>query len=426
MLWAQPLGRTNFLTHGPGSFEESMGGAVVAFAQGPNALYYNAAGLASGQSGITGEYAQLFPGVNYSWLGSAFSLGGNSMGIGVINLDLGEITVRQDVLDPGSQAKSYERAYLFGFSRPINGSMQVGSALGLLDFRLASHASKARFIDLGVSGRVASHLTLGAVLKNAYFSGLNLAGNKEVYPQELRTALAVDNGPMALTVQVEKVLDASNPRFSAGLGYALLRFFSLRLGMNGSPRFGVGLLTADRTFALDFAWQMQAITPTARVGLSYFFRDEEDSGQRMPDANSEMKQRASSLKDYLAEEAKRFLENGDSNSAERSLEKLYVLNPASNEVRQTLISLLAKDSVKRLRLDAEQKTYPRIRLFPVALSRAEKERRKLWLFFSVNFAERQVGDYAPLAQEFSKRWPRDPRSVLIRELVPGMLDAASE
>jgi len=218
--WAAPAGRAHFLTHGPGSLEESLGGAAAAASVGPNALYYNAANLGSGPSAISAEFSEIFPGVGYSWLGSSFDLGSGKMGLGLISLDLGEITSREGLLDPGRETRNRQRAYLLGVSHKLSESLQGGLTLGALDFQLAGHSSGARFLDAGFSSRWGSQWSIGAVVKNAYFSGLNFAGHREIYPAELRAGAAASFGGLLITAQAHRTLDGSKPGFSIGLGYS--------------------------------------------------------------------------------------------------------------------------------------------------------------------------------------------------------------
>ncbi|MFC1521885.1 hypothetical protein ACFL6Y_05705 [Elusimicrobiota bacterium] len=399
---AQTAGRAHFLTHGPGSAEEALGEAVVASVFGPNALYYNAAGLGRGEGGVTGEYTKLLPGVSYSWLGSAFTVSGNSMGLGVLSLDLGEITTRESIQDPGSIAKSYQRAYFLGLSRPIGGRTRLGASLGFLDFRLADYESKAKFIDLGASARITRHLSLGAALKNAYFSGLSFAGNKEVYPQELRTGLVINRGIAQIMVQAEKVLDGSKPKYAIGFGYSPLKILSFRAGLNGNPRFGFGLTTKSNLFGLDFSWVSKTLSPTSRVSLSYFFRDDEDSiGPFNP--YDELKGRAKSLESYLKEESKRLLQAKNNYEASKALEKLLAINPSSKNARHTLNTLTKTD-------------YKGFVLFPIAFTKQEKARRMMYLRWSIGFAQDFHEEHMTLGKDFMCRWPGDKRSELISKL----------
>jgi hypothetical protein len=272
---------------------------------------------------------------------------------------------------------------------------------------LADYQSSAYFVDLGLTNQFSSKLSAGINLKNAYFSGLNLAGNKEVYPPELRLGGSWNaGGAMVLLGQVEKILDGSKPRFSAGVSYSLLSIFSLRLGMNGNPRFGFGLTTKSRLFALDYSWQMRAVSPTSRVGLSYFFRENEEAAEAPLDPYDELKARAKTLASYFSEESKQLLQEGKTHRTKEALEKLLALNPDDNNVRQTLVSL-----------GSSKVHYPKITLFPFAITRQEASKRRLYLRFAVSFAQDHGKDYITQAQEFVERWPQDKRAQLIEQLI---------
>lgn len=398
---ASAPGRTHFLSHGPGSLEESLGGAVAASAIGPNALYYNPAGLARNGGGITGEYVSLLPGVNYSWLGSAFAVGGFGMGLGLASLDLGEIIQRQTILDPGSSAKSYQRAYFLGLSKGLGSRLKLGATFGLLDFRMTSYESKAQFADFGAAYALTDSLTIGGSLKNAWFSGLNFAGNKEVYPQEVRAGFSINRGGAGVFGEVDKTLDGSKPRLAFGLDYAPISVLSLRAGLNGHPRAGIGLASKNRTFAFDFSWSMKALNPTSRISLSYFFREIDE--RRPDDPYAQLRSRAETLREYLREEAKRLLEENKQEEASAVLKKILALDPSDRATRRTLFSL-------------DQKKYPRFRTFPLAFSKTERAKRSLYLRWAVNFADGSAAEAMKTANEFTGLWPQDRRSDLIQLL----------
>lgn len=403
--WADQGARTHFLSHGPGAAEEAMGEAVVGTVSGPSSLYYNSAGLSGGNEGISGEWTRLLPGITYSWFASSLDLKRAQVGLGIISLDLGEITARTSLIDPGLAVSSRQRAYILGSSKEIRPGLAAGATLGLLDFDLAGYRSKAYFADLGLAYKAPSLWSAGFTVKNAYFSGLDFGGEKEVYPRELRLGAALQKRGLVVSAQANQVLDGSGPRFSFGASYSVIGILTLRAGFNGDPRFGIGLATRNKLLTADFSQKMGAITGSQKVTLTYHFRrGEEDAPPKS--AYDELKIRGGSLKDYLSEESKRLLQQGQDSEAKESLEKLLALDPADRDAALALKALTGRN-------------YSTVRGLPLALSFAERARRKTYLRFSVAFAEGNAREACAVARDFTGNWPEDKRSRLMGILLSG-------
>lgn len=403
--WAVPTGRSHFLSHGPGAMEQSLGEAVAGVVSGPSSLYYNAAGLSNGGAAMTGEWTRLLPGVNYSWFGGSFDLGIAHMGLGAISLDLGEITARSSLGDSGTTVSSYQRAYLIGSSREVWPGIFAGSTWGFLDLNLAGYGSKAFFMDLGAIYRAPTLWSAGLAVKNAYFSGLDFGGEKEVYPREIRAGVSLQKSGMSLVAQIDKALDGSSPAFSIGGGYLLFRVLSFRAGMNGYPRLGAGFMTKNGMFSLDMSYQVGAVSASQRLTATYFFRGADDE-DRPKDVYTELLEQVESLEAYLSEESKRLMEQKRNEEAVDSLERLLALRPSDSDAALALKALTGR-------------VYPTIGKpnWPFGFIGGRKKR--LYLTFAVAFAGKDGLRACQSAKEFGERWPGDARWTLMAILVSG-------
>lgn len=401
-LWAVPSGRTHFLSHGPGAMEESLGEAVAGAAAGPASVYYNPAGLSQSPSAITGEWTKLLPGVNYSWLGVSFDVKVAQMGLGLVSLDLGEVTARSGLNDAGSIISSYQRAYFIGSARQVAPGLWAGTTLGLLDYDLGGYKSKAFFSDAGAIYQPGRTVRLGLALKNLYFSGLDFGGERERYPAEVRLGASFERYGLAALAQVGQVLDGSEPSFGFGLGYSLFGLLHMRAGLNGHPRFGFGLSTKGGRFALDVSHRAGPVSAAQRVGVTYFFRPWQDSPT---DPYAELTQRARSLASYYWEESKRLLETG-SPEGMPALRKVLALQPDNREAAKALSSETGV-------------SYPAVRPSRWGFLPWERTRRTLYLRFAVDYAEDSKAGACAAGQRFIGRWPKDSRSLLISQLLEG-------
>ncbi len=399
--WSMPSGRTHFLSYGPGAAEEAVGGAAVGMSQGPTSLYYNSAGLAKGPAAASAEWTRLGPGLSYSWIGASADLKYASLGLGVINLSLGDITARSNLSDPGASISSYQRAYLLGSAREVSPGLFLGSTLGLLDYNLAGYSSRAIFGDIGCSYRIMDKLTAGLSIKNFYFSGLSFGGEREYYPREIRLGGSWQVRGVDILAQAAKILDGSSPNVTVGATYALFKLFRLRGGFDGYPAFGFGLNAIGGRFAIDFSYQARAINSSQRITLNYLFKAPEAVPPQ--DAYSELRQRSDSLASYFTEESKRLLETRDRRAGE-ALKKLLALEPGNADVAQALSAEAGE-------------TYRALRLTKWALTPWESRKRRHYLRFSVSFAEGSAREACLTGAEFRRKWPTDGRSRLIAQFL---------
>ena len=403
LVYAAPAGRDDFLSYGPGAAEEAMGGAVTSLVTGPTSLYYNSSRLGVGPNAVNAEWTRLMDGVSYSWLGASADTKYAALGLGIASLDMGNITARSSLLDPGTSVSSYQRAYMLGAAREIFSGFRTGSTLGLLDYNLAGFVAKGLFGDLGGSYRFNENLHFGVNLKNFFFPGLNFGNGAERYPKELRIAADYERYGLALAGQVNKALDGSSPKYLIGARYSMYKILTLRAGYDGYPSFGLGITTTDKRFAFDFSYKSRAFDASQRITLTYYFISSQDDLPK--DAYAELEQRAKSLAEYQKQESNRLLETR-SEGAAASLKKLLALEPGNSDAAMALSSLTGQ-------------SLPKIRLSRWALTPWERRKRKLYLRFSVAYGSDSQDEACATGQEFIKRWPGDERSLLISQLFEG-------
>lgn len=397
---ASPSGRTNFLSYGPGAAEEAMGGAVVGLVAGPQALYYNSSRLGFGSGGASAEWTRLMPGLSYSWLGAAAQLKFGALGLGMSSFELGNITVRGNLNDPGTSASSYQRSYMVGTARQIVDGLYTGTTFGLLDVSLAGYGAKSIFTDAGVSYRASDHLTVGATLKNLYFSGLNFGGEREVYPKEIRIGGSYDWRGILFVGQANKTFDGEGAKVFAGVSYTIYKALVFRGGFNGYPAFGIGIKTIGNRFGCDFSYQAKDVSSTQRLTLSYAFKaDRVDSGP--PDPYTELKDHAESLANFYREESRRQLE-AHSMAAGRALRKLLALEPWNGDAAQAL------SAEAGVAFTAAKKPWTLPWL---------KRRNRAYLRFAIAYGEDKIGEACATGADFGKRWAGDGRVPVIARLL---------
>ncbi len=121
----------SFLRMGVGARPLGLGSAFFAVAEGPEALYWNTAGLSYvKRNSLTLMFDRWVEDTSHSFLGYAKPFYSGGMGFGLIWLDLGEEEKRDEdgVLLP-DKLKPYDIAYIAGFGFPLLSGISLGSSL---------------------------------------------------------------------------------------------------------------------------------------------------------------------------------------------------------------------------------------------------------------------------------------------------------
>ena len=227
----------NFLKIGIGAKAGGMGGAFVALADDPSALYWNPAGLSQLDCPqvmlMHNEWAQ---DIRYEYLGYALPVDPeNTVAVAVMFLHMGEILGYDENDKPTSFFSSYDAAMLVGYSRKISSRLSLGwTAKGILE-KLEDRQAQAAAFDMGLF--FDSHiLSLGLCLRNL---GTKLKFIEEEYPlpTDLKAGIAIRalGRHLVLSTDVNFLTDSS-PRLQQGIEYNVQDVLFLRSGIEYKTR----------------------------------------------------------------------------------------------------------------------------------------------------------------------------------------------
>jgi len=149
----------------------ALGGAVVADAQGTEALFWNPAGIAS----MTGTEAmfsntQYFADMQLNWVGLAARLGGfGSLGVSVKALSVGEIIVTTEAAPEGTGDIIDPTFTVFGitYAREFTDRVRFGGTISFVNESIRNARASGLAFDFGVIYETGwNSLNLGMAMKN--------------------------------------------------------------------------------------------------------------------------------------------------------------------------------------------------------------------------------------------------------------------
>ncbi len=289
----------SFLRIGVGARALSMGGAFVAIADDPTAIYWNVAGLAKlEQNGVALTHTEWFADINHDFGAVSFNLGTyGCLGLSFISLDMGEMDVRT-VADPEGNGETFgggDFALSVAYAKRLTEDFSIGINPKFIQETIWHMKARAWAVDLGAHYRTPfPGIILGMAITNfgtnmqmvgdntivLYDFDETTVGNNERTTADLRTDKwslplnfqvgmayeAVRTDEHALTI----ALDALHPNnnyesVNAGFEYTFHNLFALRGGYKSlflesseeSFAFGAGLkhqVMGNRAIHIDYAF----------------------------------------------------------------------------------------------------------------------------------------------------------------------------
>lgn len=248
-----------------------MGGAAVATAQGPAAIYYNPARAGTpGRTGLLFLHSEDFSGLlRHNFLAASFPTGTQSFGLAVLHNGIPgiKLTVLPDsTRPPGPDNRPYvERTVsanqLVGFvsyARTLVPEFSVGSNVKIIYQDLGVGSCFGMGIDLGLLARPAGALDIGLRIRNASLSPLFWSSGTREY---ITPRFAVGIGrtmifgrdALVLAIEAETGLEEPDLGYNLGAEYSFRNALFGRVGIHdGNLTFGLGL--RYRRLYLDYGY----------------------------------------------------------------------------------------------------------------------------------------------------------------------------
>ena len=264
----------SFLRIGVGARALGMGGAFVALADDPTAIYWNPAGLASLESGeLASMYTNQFGlGAHFSFLAFSQPWAENKgWAVGIVNLSLGQIPITG--LDEHGRpvvtryTESSETALLLAYAQILFRS-SLGITVKGMRQTLADESSLGFGVDLGAKIPLFENLSLGAILRTGFVNWST--GEKVVFPAQAILGMAYRLFPKLILTFDAGLQTDRRMEVHAGAEYWLIPQLALRMGLDrGKLTAGAGFVI--KQFKLDYALMFHDLGLSHRISFGMRF-----------------------------------------------------------------------------------------------------------------------------------------------------------
>jgi tetratricopeptide (TPR) repeat protein len=377
-------GVTDIFDYPVGARAMALGGAYVAVADDPFALYWNPAALQRVPNmGLGLYYPNLAAGSAYNYIAYAHpTLFVGTFSVGVLNISTGDVPLRDS--DPGLVGStSYGRTlFLFGYGFNVRSGVAVGvnfkveraNLVGYSDDPMANSSNfteSSYGADLGllftpeIRGLFLDKLTIGLSVQNLLQRSIRAIEARENTPRNLRVGVSKKmslSGPknnVIAAVEVDKN-EMTPMQYHVGFEYRYQDLASLRVGFcNDKLTYGLGAKVAG--MQLDYSyWNGNDALLGTNHRLSVVLNVGKNRQQRMDDYQQQELQRIEKIEATRLEterknaissglsEGERLLAKNDLDQAFVTINKVLVKydksgNDADLEVARELFARISKE-----------------------------------------------------------------------------------
>lgn len=157
-----------FLRNGIGARPLGMGGAYTAIAEGPDAIYYNPAGLAhSVRVDFTSSYKSLFMDRHFGYIAISFPIRNEAtMAASWINAGVSDITGRGNSRQIFGEVADSHNAFTLSFSKIIHPVFSIGGNLRYIQEKLDDLETFTIGVDAGILAKPHKNVSVGATVQN--------------------------------------------------------------------------------------------------------------------------------------------------------------------------------------------------------------------------------------------------------------------
>jgi tetratricopeptide (TPR) repeat protein len=243
-----------FMNQGAGARALAMGRTFVAIADDVSAIYWNPAGLAQvPKKELQLMNVPLFDDTVYNFIGYAHSmLKPWTVGIGIMQLQSGGFTRRDDYNTPGDTFSGQDQAVLVSAGYDLS-DFYIGCTAKSVSNKLDTFSSTGFGMDVGLLSKLGSGFSLGINLQNVIGAKIQRDYIADETPMTIRPGIAwtSDDKTYKVALDIDNTANQSiKPHF--GIEYCPNNVFAFRAGYdNGNLTAGIGISPKD--FSIDYA-----------------------------------------------------------------------------------------------------------------------------------------------------------------------------
>ncbi len=224
-----------FLKIGAGAEAAALGNAYTATAEGPNAVYWNPAGIAGAdQSAVTFTHTILYNEVNHDFAAfSAKGLGGN-LGAAVTWLSYGDLNGRDINGLPAGNFSAEDMALSLAYGANLGAEIKAGLAVKYIHSKIESAAGDGFAMDAGIKWAMPINgLKAGFAMQNLG-PEFRFSGNKRPLPLTWNAGLEYSGiDRFKFTLDGKTRPEDGDDELCFGAGYRAAKGLVLLAGYNG-------------------------------------------------------------------------------------------------------------------------------------------------------------------------------------------------
>lgn len=211
----------NFLRIGIGARALAMGGAFVAVADDPTAVYWNVAGLAKLQrNGVAFTHTEWVADINHDFGVASFDLGTyGTLGFSFISLNMGDMKVRT-VEEPEGTGETFgggDFAFSVAYAKRLTDDFSIGISPKFIQETIWDMKATAWAVDLGAHYRTPfPSIILGMSITN-FGTDMQIEGDNTIVLYDFDEATGGNNERITADLKTEKWPLPLN--FQVGLAY---------------------------------------------------------------------------------------------------------------------------------------------------------------------------------------------------------------
>ncbi len=242
----------------PGARGVALGDAYLSIAKGPEAIFWNPAGIGTG-TGWKANFThwQHFQGLRYEILGLSTTRGRNAYGIGLAGVFAGKFEHRNEKQNLLGEYNAYDFLGSFSYTRNLDKGLYFGGTIKWIYEQIYVYRLSNVALDFGVNYNIYPNLWIGGTLVNLGSSSAFEEENIKL-PRCWKVGANYEKDNILISLDINKYIDAV---LEAGIGteYKINPIFCVRTGYRmdctGEYSLSCGFGVKFKEIELDYAFK---------------------------------------------------------------------------------------------------------------------------------------------------------------------------